>query len=48
MNSVTKSLKNKDRENPWDSPLVWSTVAIYSVATVVYLWGDLVHVFTGA
>ena len=48
MNDVTKALKNKDRENLWDSPLLWSTVVIYSIAAVVFLWNDFVHVFTGA
>ncbi len=48
MNGVTKDLENKDRENLWDSPLLWSTMAIYSIAMVVYLWNDFVQVFTGA
>jgi len=48
MNDITKTLGNKDRENLWDSPLLWSTVAIYSIAAVVYLWSDLVYLFTRA
>lgn len=48
MNNVTKALENKERANLWDSPLLWSTVAIYSIAELVYLWNDIVQVFTGA
>ena len=47
MNDVTRALENKKRENLWDSPLLWSTMAIYSIAMVVYLWNDIVQVFTG-
>ncbi len=48
MNGVTKALENKDRENLWDSPLLWSTLAIYSIAMVVYLWNDFAQFFAGA
>ncbi len=47
MNSVTKASKNRDRENLWDSPLLWSTMAIYIIAAVVYFWNDFVQVFAG-
>lgn len=28
----------------WDHPLVWSTVMVYSIAGLAFIWGDLVKV----
>ena len=44
MNAITKALKNQDRNDLWESPLLWSTVAVYSIALAVFLWSDFARV----
>ncbi len=44
MNAITKALRNQDRNGLWESPLLWSSAAVYSIAVGVYLWSDFVKV----
>lgn len=46
MNAVTRTLKNEKRNDLWESPLLWSTVALYSIAALVFFWTDFARIFT--
>ncbi|HEX9702646.1 MAG TPA: hypothetical protein VGA19_07315 [Rhodospirillales bacterium] len=44
MNAVTRTLKNEERNELWNSPLLWSTVALYSIAVLVFFWTDFTRI----
>ena len=44
MQAATRVLKKEKRSDLWESPLLWSTVALYSIATLVFFWADFVKI----
>ena len=44
MKTKTKALKNNDNDALWDSPLLWSTIALYSFGALIFFWTDFVKV----
>ncbi len=46
MNAETGNSENSDAEGIFDSSLLWMTVLVYSVGTVVYMWPDFVKVYS--
>ncbi len=46
MNVETRKPIKSETEGFFDSSLLLMTVLVYSVGTVVYLWGDFVKVYS--
>ena len=46
MTTTTRAMKKSEGESLWDSPLLWSTVALYSIAVLVFFWADFVKIVT--
>jgi len=44
MKTKTRADDREDFREIWDSPLFWSTIALYSIATVVFLWPDFARI----
>lgn len=44
MNAKKKASRYQDGNSLWESPLLWSSAAVYSIAVGVYLWSDFVKV----
>lgn len=40
MKATTRAIVQTEQSAIWDSPLIWSTVALCSAGTLVFFWRD--------
>ena len=45
MNATTRVVNKEQKNDLWESPLLWSTVALYSIAALLFFWTDFTKVF---
>lgn len=45
MNATTRVMKKLEKNDLWESPLLWSTVALYSIAAMLFFWTDFARIF---
>ena len=46
MKATTRAIVQTEQSVIWDTPLVWSTVALCSVGTLVFFWRDFSQMMT--
>lgn len=44
MNAMTRVMKKDQKNDLWESPLLWSTVALYSFAALLFFWADFARI----
>jgi len=45
MDAMTRVMRKREKHELWESPLLWSTVALYSVAALLFFWTDFGKIF---